>query len=104
MVFLRPEVGPDGTLILSSPLGSFGDDGAYLVVARPDGRSGWVRRVPLPERFIIWVDDDGVLRTDHALGLWHVPVNRLHYRLDPTAVWPPMLVVPVRDGVARPPG
>lgn len=82
MVFLRPEVGPDGTLILSSPLGSFGDDGAYLVVARPDGCSGWVRRVPLAERFVVWVDPEGLLRTDHALNLWQVPVIKLHYRLD----------------------
>lgn len=82
-VFLRPEVGPDGSLVLVSPLGGFGDDGAYLVVARPDGRSGWVRRVPLAERFRVWVDDEGVLRTDHALDLWRIPVIRLHYRLEP---------------------
>jgi hypothetical protein len=95
IVFLRPEVGPHGTLILTSPVGSFGDDGAYLVVARPDGRAGWVRRVPIAERFVVWVDDDGVLRTDHALDLWHVPVIRLHYRMDAPAVGPPMLFVPL---------
>ena len=79
---LRPEVGPDGALILTSPLGSFGDDGAYLVVVRPDGRSGWVRRVPLAERFLVWVDAERVLRTDHSLNLWQIPVIRLHYRLE----------------------
>jgi hypothetical protein len=81
-VFLRPEVRSDGALMLTSPLGAFGDDGAYLIVARPDGRSGWVRRVPLAERFVVWLDEEGVLRTDHALNLWQVPAIRLHYRLE----------------------
>jgi hypothetical protein len=81
-VLLRPEVRSDGALILSSPLGPFGSDGAYLVVARPDRKSGWVRRVPLAERFVVFVDDEGVLRTDHDLNLGQVPVLRLHYRLE----------------------
>jgi hypothetical protein len=80
-VFLRPENGPDGSLILSSPLARFGSDGAYLIVAKDDG-SGWSRRVPLAERFHVYLDEEGVLRTDHALNLWHLPVIRLHYRLD----------------------
>jgi hypothetical protein len=81
-VLLRPEVRSDGALILSSPLGAFGGDGAYLVVARPDRKSGWARRVPLAERFVVFVDDEGVLRTDHELDLNRVPVLRLHYRLE----------------------
>jgi hypothetical protein len=63
-------------------MGAFGGDGAYLVVARPDRKSGWVRRVPLAERFVVFVDDEGVLRTDHELNLSQVPVLRLHYRLE----------------------
>jgi hypothetical protein len=81
-VFLHPEVGSDGSLILTSPRGGFGDDGAYLIVARPDDRSAWVRRVPIEERFVVWRDDEGILRTDHALNLWNIPVIRLHYRLE----------------------
>lgn len=84
-VFLRPYVEPGGALSLVSPAGVFGDDGAYLVV-RPDaGRRAWVRRVPLPERFRVFVDADGVLRCDHELRLRWLPVLRLHYRLDPLA-------------------
>ena len=82
MVFLRPEVRPDGALVLTSPLGTFGDNGAYLIVSRPDGYSGWARRVPLAEHFTVWLDEKGVLRTDHVLSLWHVPMIRLHYRLE----------------------
>jgi hypothetical protein len=81
-VLLRPEVRSDGALILTSPLGPFGSDGAYLVVARPDRMSGLVRQVPLAERFVVFVDDEGVLRTDHELNLSQVPALRLHYRLE----------------------
>jgi len=82
-VFLRPEVRTDGALILTSPVGRFGDDGAYLIVVGRDGQSAHVRRVPLAEKFVVWVDDEGVLRTDHSLALWQVPVLRLHYRHQP---------------------
>ena len=81
-MLLRPEVRSDGALTLTSPLGPFGSHGGYLVVARPDHKSGWVRRVPLAERFVVFVDDEGVLRTDHELNLNQVPVLRLHYRLE----------------------
>jgi hypothetical protein len=38
--------------------------------------------VPLFEAFVVFVDDEGVLRTDHALTLWRIPVLRLHYRME----------------------
>jgi hypothetical protein len=82
MVFLRPEVGDDGALELTSTSGAFGDNGAYLVVVKPDGRTVSVRRVPLHERFRVWVDDEGVLRTDHAINVRQIPILRLHYRLE----------------------
>ena len=81
-VFLRPDVRDDGALVLTSPLAPFGHDGAYLIVTRPDGNTASVRRVPLAERFVVWIDDEGTLRTDHALNLWQVPVLRFHYRLE----------------------
>lgn len=83
-VLLRPDTTAGGGLVLSSPAGAFSDDGAYLVV-RPDaGRRGWARRVPLPERFTLFTDADGVLRCDHQLSLGRQEVLRLHYRLSPT--------------------
>lgn len=81
MVFLRPGVGEGGALTLVSPLGSVGEDGAYLVVVGDGGEEAWVRRVPLHEEFAVYVDDEGTLRTDHAVDLWRLPVIRLHYRL-----------------------
>jgi hypothetical protein len=73
-VFLRPENRPDGGLVLASPIGPFGTEGAYLVVSRADRQTGWVMRVPLAEEFVLSVDDEGILRTDHTLKLWHMPV------------------------------
>ncbi len=76
-VFLRPDAAADGGLVLSSPAGEFGDDGAYLIV-RPDaGPSGWARRIPLPERFELFTDVDGVVRCDHRLGQVGDPATAL---------------------------
>ena len=80
-VFLRPTV-DGGALRLSSPISEFGDDGAYLIVVNGDAETAQVRRVPLAEQFRVFVDEEGLLRTDHALDLWNIPVIRFHYRLD----------------------
>jgi len=52
------------------------------VVVGSSGQSGWARRIPIIERFVVWLDDEGILRTDHSMYLWHIPVVRLHYRLE----------------------
>jgi hypothetical protein len=83
-VFLRPSVDRDGALCLSSPITKFGDDGAYLVVCTGE-RVAKVRRVPLAEQFRVYLDDDGILRTDHQLSLWSWRVLNLDYRLEPHA-------------------
>lgn len=80
-VFLRPDLAPGGALRLTSGPGRFGDDGAYLVVARGRGDSPVARRIPIAETFEVYVDDDGVLRADHHLRMWRASVLRLHYRL-----------------------
>jgi len=77
-VFLRPSVTDDGGLLLESPSGRFGEDGAYVVVA--DARPH-AARVPLHETFHVYVDAHGVLRTDHALRLGRASAVRLHYKL-----------------------
>jgi hypothetical protein len=82
-VFLRPRAEPDGSLRLSSPPGPFGDNGAYVVV---EDRGGFhAARAPIHESFRVYVDGEGVLRTDHALCLWSATVVRLHYKLLPAA-------------------
>lgn len=71
----------DGALELSSPAGSFGEDGAYVVV-EGQGRTH-AARAPIHEAFRVYVDAEGVLRTDHQLRLWSATVVRLHYKLVP---------------------
>lgn len=78
-VFLRPTVTDDGGLVLESPPGRFGEEGAYVVVR--DGRD-YAARAPLHETFQVYVDPDGVLRTDHELRLWNSWAVRLHYKLE----------------------
>ena len=81
-VLLRPEVAPNGGLRLLSPLGGFGDPGAYLVVRAPLQEKGWARRIPLAEQFDVFVDPKAQLRTVHGLWLSRRPVVRLDYRLE----------------------
>lgn len=88
-VFLRPTAQPDGSLVLSSPPGAFGDAGAYVVVRTRDGRA-YATRVPIYERFHIYLDHRRVLRTDHELRLYRAVALRLHYRLDPNHPAPPV--------------
>ena len=78
-VFLRPRVLPDGALELRSPAGAFGADGAYVVVE--SGGRTHAARAPIHEAFRVYVDPEGVLRTDHVLRLWSATVVRLHYKL-----------------------
>jgi hypothetical protein len=78
-VFLRPTALPDGSLQLDSPPGPFGSDGAYVVVT--DDRRAHASRAPVHERFRVYVDGEGVLRTDHELRMWSATAVRLHYKL-----------------------
>ena len=86
-VFLQPAVLPDGSLELSSPPGAFAREGAYVVVR--DARDARARthaaRAPIHETFRVFVDGDGVLRTDHELRMWRARAVRLHSKLEPLA-------------------
>lgn len=79
-VFLQPSVKDDGGLLLESPAGRFGQDGAYAVVR--DGGGTHAARVSLHVTFHLHVDGHGVLRTDHELRLWGAPAVPLHHELD----------------------
>lgn len=81
-VFLKPRVLAGGALELASPAGPFGSNGAYVVV---DEAGTHAARVPIHETFVVRVDDEGTLRTDHHLKLWSASVVRLHYKLMPVS-------------------
>ncbi|MFP5333482.1 MAG: hypothetical protein ACLGHX_14115, partial [Acidimicrobiia bacterium] len=80
-VLLRPQNTADGGLLLTSEGRSWGGTGAYLVV-RGAGDDLWAKKVPLRERFDVFVDDEGVLRADHHLCFLRWPVLHLHYRME----------------------
>jgi len=79
-VFLRPELDADGSLRLLSPGDPFGGNGAYVVVR--DGGSTYAARAPIHETFHVYVDEEGILRTDHQLRIWSATAVRLHYKLE----------------------
>ncbi|ADG79737.1 putative protein OS=Tsukamurella paurometabola (strain ATCC 8368 / DSM / CCUG 35730 /CIP 100753 / JCM 10117 / KCTC 9821 / NBRC 16120 / NCIMB 702349/ NCTC 13040) OX=521096 GN=Tpau_3150 PE=4 SV=1 [Tsukamurella paurometabola] len=82
-VFLTPRADRDGALLLYSRGESFGRDGAYVTVR--SGGSWYAARLPLREEFRVFVDEHGVLRTDHRLSVRSHPALHLHYRLERTA-------------------
>ena len=47
-----------------------------------DGAHRWLA-APMHDTQRVYVDDEGVLRTDHVVRLWSATVLRLHYKLDP---------------------
>ena len=81
-VLLRPSVREDGSFRLSSDGRGFGCAGYYRVHESPDGvrRARYV--LALKEHFRLWVGPDGVVRTDHRVGFFRVPILRLRYALD----------------------
>ena len=84
-VFLRPEAGPDGSFKLISSGSRFGDPGFYRMVEA--GSEHWrVRFVrTLRELFHLYIDGQGVLRTDHRVTFLGMTVIKLHYKIEPKA-------------------
>ena len=80
-VLLRPRTLPSGALTLDSRGRRFGDAGFYRIAERESGliRVWHVRT--LHEFFKIYVDQQDVLRCDHEVRFWGMPVLRLHYKL-----------------------
>jgi hypothetical protein len=85
-VVLRPELRPDGSLILDSSGKRFGDAGFYRVHAHGKDRVRVWHVRSLKEHFHVFVDDRGVLRCDHSVKFLGMPVLKLHYKIFRTAV------------------
>jgi len=80
-VYLRPEVNADGSFGLRSDGRAFGRAGFYRVLE--SGQDAWrVRNFrTLHELFHVYVDEDGVLRTDHTIRFMGLTILRLHYKM-----------------------
>lgn len=78
-VILRPEHGPDGSLVLVSSGDGFGGPGFYRV-HRADDATLRARYVPaMKERIHVYVDAKGDLRTDHHFRFFRWRMLTLHY-------------------------
>ena len=80
-VLLRPEVGPNGELVLDSSGKRFGDAGFYRIQARDPARLRVWHIKSLKEHFRVFVDDHGTLRCDHHVRFLGLPVLTLHYKI-----------------------
>jgi hypothetical protein len=80
-VILRPQADADGSFRLISRNTRFGGPGFYRIVELKTGK--WrVRYIrTLHEIFHVYIDADGVLRTDHIIHFLGLTVLRLHYKI-----------------------
>jgi hypothetical protein len=85
-VYLNPVAHPDGSFGLESSGSAFGRSGFYRMI---DGGADHyiVRHVrSLRELFHVYVDAEGVLRTDHSVFFLGLTIIRLHYKMTRVAV------------------
>jgi hypothetical protein len=82
-VVLRPEAAADGSFRLISRNTRFGGPGFYRIVEQGSGK--WCVRYirTLHEVFHVYLDAEGVLRTDHIIYFLGLTVLRLHYKITP---------------------
>ena len=80
-VYLRPCGYPDGSFGLVSTGGAFGKSGFYRIVEA--GSDAWKVRcfTTLHEIFHVYVDEEGMLRTDHEIRFVGLTILRLHYKM-----------------------
>jgi hypothetical protein len=82
-VYLRPVEHPDGSFGLDSSGSAWGRSGFYRLV-RSGAEHRRVRYVKtLHELFHVYVDDEGVLRTEHTISYFGLTIIRLHYKMSP---------------------
>lgn len=83
IVLMRPTIGNDGSLTVTSSGNKFGDPGFYFVVHKSDGEvtARYVRT--MRESIHVYPDANSVVRADHLLMIFGFIFLRLHYRMVP---------------------
>src|SRR5712671_2929510 len=82
-VYLSPVAHPDGSFGLDSSGSAWGRSGFYRIV-RSGADHRRVRYVKtLHELFRVYVDNEGVLRTEHTISFLGLSIIRLHYKMSP---------------------
>jgi hypothetical protein len=80
-VYLRPVNHPDGSFGLDSSGSAWGRSGFYRLV-RSGAEHRRVRYVKtLHELFHVYVDNEGILRTEHTISFLGLTIIRLHYKM-----------------------
>lgn len=80
-VYLVPLNLPDGSFGLDSSGSGFGRSGFYRVIASGKDRLRVKNFKTLHERFRVYEDKEGVLRTDHKISFLGMTIVRLHYKM-----------------------
>ena len=84
-VYLCPVAHPDGSFGLDSSGSAWGRSGFYRIV-RSGAEHRRVRYIKtLHELFHVYVDDEGVLRTEHIISFLGLTIIRLHYKMSPAS-------------------
>ncbi len=82
-VYLGPVAHPDGSFGLDSSGSAWGRSGFYRIV-RSGADHRRVRYVKtLHELFHVYIDDEGVLRTEHTISFLGLTIIRFHYKMSP---------------------
>ncbi len=80
VVLMKPEIGDDGSLTITSSGNRFGDPGFYFVVHdRKAAAARYVRA--MRESIHVFSADNSIVRADHILKLFGFTFLRLHYRM-----------------------
>src|SRR4029078_12123865 len=80
VVILRPVLNPDGSFSLISDGNKIGGPSYYRTHYLSPGKIK-VRRIPMHEHIHLFVDSEGVLRTDHSFKFWGIKFLLLHYKI-----------------------
>jgi hypothetical protein len=80
-VYLVPLNHPDGSFGLDSSGSGFGRSGFYRVIASGKDHLRVRNFKTLHERFHVYEDKEGVLRTDHRISFLGMTIVRLHYKM-----------------------
>lgn len=80
-VYLVPLNDPDGSFGLDSSGSGFGRSGFYRVIASGKDYLRVRNFKTLHERFHVYEDKEGILRTDHKISFLGMTIVRLHYKM-----------------------
>jgi hypothetical protein len=88
-VYLSPVAHPDGSFGLDSSGSAWGRSGFYRVFAAGADHCRVRYIKTLHELFRVYVDNEGILRTDHTISFLGLTIIRLHYKMSPASAFHP---------------